>query len=68
MIEIALVELRGRAMPIDLAQLSELLLDAREAEDEVTLARIGAQAASVRAFCEGRDASIIRPPRKKKRG
>ena len=53
-IEIALVELRGVAQPRDLAQLQELLLDAKEAEDAEQLQRIDTQARSLRAFCEGR--------------
>jgi hypothetical protein len=56
-IEIALVELRQVAQPRDLAQLSELLLDAKDAEDDEQLERIHAQAKSLRKFCESRRAS-----------
>ncbi len=57
MIEIALVELRAVAQPRDIAQLSELLLDAKDAEDDEQLQRIQAQAKSLIAFCESRRAS-----------
>ena len=57
MIEVALVELRGVAQPRDLAQLSELLLDAKETEDDEQLERIHEQAKSLRRFCESRRAS-----------
>jgi hypothetical protein len=53
-IEVALVELKAIAQPRDLAQLNELLADAKDAEDSEQLMRILEQAKSLRAFCEGR--------------
>jgi hypothetical protein len=64
-IEIALVELRGVAQPRDLAQLQELLLDAKEAEDAEQLQRIDLQARALRAFCEGRSASSTTIPKQR---
>ena len=65
MIEVALVELRQVAQPRDLAQLSELLLDAKETEDDEQLERIQAQATSLRRFCESRRASGAGMPAKR---
>jgi hypothetical protein len=65
MIEVALIELRGIAQPRDLAQLSELLLDAKEAEDAEQLERIRAQAESLQRFCESRRASGVGMPSKR---
>ena len=56
-IEIALVELRGIAQPRDIAQLSELLLDAKDTEDVEQLERIRQQVNALRSFCEGRHES-----------
>jgi hypothetical protein len=56
-IEVALAELKGIAQPRDVAQLSELLADAKDAEDAEQLTRIREQAKSLRAFCEGRHES-----------
>jgi hypothetical protein len=67
MIEVALVELKGIAQPPDMAQLSELLLDAKETDDEELLGRIAAQVKSLRSFCEGRhdsDAGRMRPKKR----
>jgi hypothetical protein len=54
LIEVALVELKGIAQPRDLAQLRELLLDAKDADDSEQLMRILEQAKGLRKFCEGR--------------
>jgi hypothetical protein len=56
-IEVALVELKGIAQPRDLAELGELLLDAKDAHDAEQLQRIHEQAKSLRAFCEKRHTS-----------
>jgi hypothetical protein len=53
-IEIALVELRPIAQPRDMAELNELLLDAKDAATDESLSRIATQVASLRKFCEGR--------------
>ncbi len=54
MIEVALVELRGVAEPRDLAQLHELLLDARDTDESEQLTRIREQASRLGAFCWSR--------------
>ncbi len=64
LIEIALVELRTVAQPRDLAQLSELLLDAKDATDDEQLRRIEEHAKSLRAFCEARRASGETPAKR----
>jgi hypothetical protein len=53
-IEIALVELRRLAAPHEMAELSELRLDARDAESEAQLRAIEAHLEVLRAFCERR--------------
>jgi hypothetical protein len=54
LIEVTLVELKNIAQPRDLAELSELLADAKNTEDAEQLTRILEQAKSLRAFCESR--------------
>lgn len=56
-IEVAIVELRGVALPRDIAELRELAMDAKEAETIEQLDRILAQAKNLRAFCEQRKKS-----------
>jgi hypothetical protein len=53
-IEIALVELRRLASPLEMAELAELRLDAKDADDEDQLLRIETHLAQLRAFCERR--------------
>ncbi len=65
-IEIALAELKGFAQPRDMAQLSELLLDAKEAEDAEQLRAVERQAKALRAFCESRRNSGASTPPKKR--
>ncbi len=68
-IEVAIVELRGVALPRDIAELRELEMDAKEAETPEQLDRIHAQATNLRTFCEQRKKSsgdvrsvIMKPP------
>jgi hypothetical protein len=68
-IEVAIVELRGVAQPRDVAELRELAMDAKDAEDEPQLDEILKQAKNLREFCEQRKLSsgdarsiIMRPP------
>jgi hypothetical protein len=56
-IEIARAELRPIAQPHEIAQLGELLLDAREATDEDQLRKISDQLRSLREFSESRHKS-----------
>ena len=58
-IEITLVEVKGVAQPNDMAELSSLLLDAREAESEEQRVAIRRQVDNLRAFCESRTMSSI---------
>jgi hypothetical protein len=53
-IEIALVELKRLAAPHEIAELSELRLDAKDAESEAQLRQIEAHLSALRAFCERR--------------
>jgi hypothetical protein len=53
-IETTLVELKGVAQPHELASLSELLLDARDAETAEQLEQIEEQVKGLRVFCERR--------------
>jgi hypothetical protein len=61
-IECALVDLRPIAQPRDMAELNELLLDARDTEDPEQLERIAAQLEGLRRFCEARRRSSMRSP------
>ena len=60
-IEIALVELKGTAQPHELAQLNELLLDAKDAADgaagDAEVASISSQFESLRDFLKARKSS-----------
>lgn len=62
-IEVAIVELRGKAQPRDIADLRELALDARDADSAESLAGILAQAQNLRKFCELRAMSREAMPR-----
>jgi hypothetical protein len=53
-IEVSLVELKGIALPRDLAELRELAMDVRDAEDLTQLKAIHEQAKNLRDFCERR--------------
>ncbi len=53
-IEVTAVELKQIAQPLDLAELSTLLLDARETEDPTQLEAIQRQVDNLRRFCESR--------------
>ena len=56
-IEVALVELRGIAQPHEMAAMSELRLDAVDAQSEDQLRAIDSQLKSLRQFCESRKQS-----------
>ncbi len=53
-IEIALIEVKGVAQPNDIAELSSLLLDAREADSDEQCVAIRLQVDNLRKFCESR--------------
>jgi hypothetical protein len=53
-IEVAVVELKGVALPHEIAQLHELAADAADAETEEQLTRIAKQVESLRTFCQSR--------------
>jgi hypothetical protein len=53
-IQVAVVELKGVALPHEIAHLHELAADAAEAETEEQLAQIAKQVDSLRTFCQSR--------------
>jgi hypothetical protein len=53
-IEVAVVELKGVALPHEIAHLRELAVDAAEAETEEQLRQIVKQVESLRTFCQNR--------------
>jgi hypothetical protein len=53
-IEVAVVELKGVALPHEIAHLRELAADAADAETEEQLAQIARQVESLRTFCQSR--------------
>jgi hypothetical protein len=67
-IEVAIVELKGKAQPREIAELRELAMDAQDAESQEQLVTIQAQAKNLREFCERRSRStgsfmsVIPPP------
>jgi hypothetical protein len=62
-IEVAKVELKGIAQPREIAELSELALDVKDAESKEQLEAIYAQAKNLREFCERRSKSTAAMPR-----
>ncbi len=56
-LEVALVDWKGFAQPHELAQLAELLLDAKDAATELELEQLAAQFRSLERFVASRRAS-----------
>ncbi len=56
-LEIALVDWKGHAQPHELAELSELLLDAKDADDQAELDRIDEQFCGLERFVASRKSS-----------
>jgi hypothetical protein len=56
-LEIALVDWKGHAQPHELTELSELLLDAKDADEQTELDRIDEQFRGLERFVASRKAS-----------
>ena len=53
-IQVAVVELKGLALPHEIAHLHELAEDAADAESDEQLTQIAKQVESLRTFCQSR--------------